>query len=357
MLTTRVLSGASLFTELEGDWKRLVGESPSATPFQTYQWNATWWRYFGGLKQPQALVVREGSDLVGLYPMVRTHGPWRTLRPMGIGPSDYLHPLSRGGYESVVNAAVSENLAHRKDVDLVDLHQVREDHGTFEASTGGQRVQQAACLVLDLPKTFDAYLATLGKSLRYDVRKLDKQLFTQGRAKIERIAADQTQTGMTYLFDLHRARWRKRHLPGAFFAKSMAFHREWAEQAQKEGWLWLSVLHLDSVPIGAIYGMALGNTTYYYQAGFDPSHGSVSPGTLLVAGSIRRAIEEGMQHFDFLRGDEGYKRRWMPQHELRNYRTIAPARGTLGRIGSQWNSMGFRMESRIRARLEGRGLV
>ncbi len=299
----------------------------------------------------------EGDDLVGLFPTVQTQGIWRTLRPMGIGASDYLHPLCREGYEQQVNQAVADQLRSTPNVDLIDLHQVREDKARFGEALGGSSVEQATCLLLDLPSTFDDYLATLGKSLRYDVKRLDKTLFKQGKVTIEAIGKDETQKGFDYLFELHKARWRKRHLPGAFLSSSMRFHREWAELAQTKGWLWLSILRLEGRPIGAIYAMSLGPTTYYYQAGFDPEQGAVSPGTLLVASTIRRSIEEGKQHFDFLRGDEGYKRRWKPQHEHKNIRTISPGLGAVGRLGSKWNAMGFKVESSIRARLEGRGLV
>ncbi len=352
-----MLRGESLFSELETDWKELVGCSATATPFQTYEWMSTWWRHFGTLKEPRAIAIYEGDDLVGLYPTVRSRGAWRTLRPMGMGPSDYLHPLTRTGYEAAVNRAVTEHLRELKDVDLIDLHQIRDDWACVGPSLGGVRVEQATCLVLDLPNTYDAYLATLGKSLRYDVKRLDKTLFKDGKACIEPVLPGETQTGFDYLFELHKARWKKRHLPGAFMASSMRFHREWAELAQKQGWLWLSILRLQDCPIGAIYAMNLGSTTYYYQAGFDPDQGAVSPGTLLVASTIRRSIDEGMQKFDFLRGDEGYKRRWKPQREHKNFRTISPGEGALGRLGSKWNAMGFKVECRIRARLEGRGLV
>jgi len=352
-----LLRGESFFSELETDWKELVSSSRTATPFQTYEWTSTWWRHFGAFKQPETIAVYDGSDLVGLYPLVCTRRIWRTLRPMGIGPSDYLHPLVRDGYESQVNESVAEHMRTRTDVDLIDLHQVREDRACFEASLGGSQVEQATCLVLDLPSTYDAYLATLGKSLKYDVKRLDKSLFKEGKACIEAVRDGETQTGLDYLFELHKARWKKRHLPGAFMASSMKFHREWAELAQKQGWLWLSILRLGEQPIGAIYAMCLGTTTYYYQAGFDPDQGAVSPGTLLVANTIRRSIEEGVQRFDFLRGDESYKRRWKPQHEFKNFRTISPGKGTIGQMGSKWNSMGFKVESRIRERLEGRGLV
>lgn len=356
MLRTSFRSGAGLFEEFREPWQDLAKSDPAATPFQTQEWQSTWWRHYGGLRQPKLLTVHEGNDLVGLMPFVRSRGPWRTLRPMGIGPSDYMQPLARPGYEDMVAERVAETIGEARDVDLIDLHQIRETQPLAQAMPSNP-AGQATCLVLDLPATYDAYLATLSKSLRYDVRKLDKTLFTSGRARIETFGPDTVRKGLDVLFDLHKRRWRKRHLPGAFLGGAEKFHTEWAEKAARAGWLWLSVLHVDDEPIGAIYAMAMGSTAYYYQAGFDPEKGSLSPGTLLVASSIRRAIDEGMRHFDFMRGDEPYKRRWKPQRELRNLRFIQPGRGLRGRIGSSWNVFGSRVESRVRARLEGRGLT
>jgi CelD/BcsL family acetyltransferase involved in cellulose biosynthesis len=355
VLRTGVLNGAGAFEGLRAPWEALVREAANATPFQTYAWQSTWWKYYGGLREARFFTVYEGQDLVGLMPLVRTRGPWRTVRPMGVGPSDYLHPITRNDYEERVSALLVQTLRESRDVDLVDLHQVRETRG-LAAVSPGTRVDQATCLVVDLPDTYDAYLATLGKSLRYDVRKLDKSLFKEGRAKIRVCGPDDVREGLEVLFDLHRKRWKERHLPGAFLGKGIAFHHEWAQLAVREGWLRLGVLELDGAPIGAIYAMAVGETAYYYQAGFDPAQGAVSPGTLLVAHAIREAIDEGRRHFDFMRGDEGYKRRWKPQRELHNYRFVLPAGGLLGRMGSGWNLAGFRLETRIRARLEGKGL-
>lgn len=356
MLRADVLSGARMFEELKGPWRELVEDSASATPFQTREWHETWWSHYGGFREPLGFAVFEGGDLVGLMPLMRTRRPWRALRPMSLGPSDYLHPLARTGYEEVVGSKLVEWIESAQDIDLVDLHQVRETQPIASALNATQ-LDQATCLVLDLPKSYEAYLATIGKSLRYDVRKLDKNLFKTGRARIEPVAADRIDLGMDVLFEQHKLRWRRRGLPGAFLGKSIRFHKRWAAQAVCNGWLRLSVLSLDDQPIGAIYAMALGQTTYYYQAGFDPRHGAVSPGTLLVAHTIRQAIEEGASHFDFMRGDEPYKRRWKPNHVFRNLRLIASVNGLIGNLGSSWNRAGNGVEGRVRARLEGRGLT
>jgi CelD/BcsL family acetyltransferase involved in cellulose biosynthesis len=314
-------------------------------------------RQFARRAKPHLIAIREGGDLVGLMPLIQSNRAWKTLKAIGTGSSDYLHPISRDGYEQQVYGAVLTAIEEAQGPDVIDLHQIRDDKAFKPNSEGYIPIPQARCLVLHLPPTYDDYLKTLSKSLRYDVRRLDKDLFQTGRASVIQVKEDQIEEGMARLFEQHRKRWRKRGLPGAFIGKAEAFHREWAYRAIREGYLWLSLLKFDGETIGAIYAMSLGTACYYYQAGFDPGKGSISPGTLLVASTIRRAIEEGRETFDFLRGDESYKMRWKPQRVLTNYRYLKAVTPVAGRVGLRWNGAGSVVESRLRARLEGRGLL
>jgi len=357
MLRTHVLSGPDSMDEIRAEWQELAYESPTATPFQTWEWQSAWLRHYLRRKRALVVAVREGGDLVGLMPLTRSIGMWRTLRAMGSGSSDYLHPLAREGCEEVVASEIAQCLREVTRVDLIDLHQVRETQPLAGFASGELRKEQSTCLLLDLPDSYETYLSTLSKSLRYDVRRLEKSLFKEGRATVEPVAEGQIGLGLDILFEQHKLRWRNRGLPGAFLGRAQRFHHDWARLAIEHGWLWLSILKLDSEPIGAIYAMRMGTTCYYYQAGFDPSKGSISPGTLLVAATIRRAIEEGLQHFDFLRGDEPYKRRWRPQHEFKNYRILYSRNPHRGGIGASWNEASGKVETKIRARLEGRGLI
>lgn len=301
--------------------------------------------------------VEEGGELVGLMPLAESPGPWRALRPLGVGPSDILQPLARAGHERTVAEEISKALVGLKGQALIDLHQIREDQPLAAAFQAESSSPQASCLILDLPKTYDAYLGTLGKSLRYDARRLERKAGAEDLRVFEP-SNDEVPAAMERLFTLHGSRWRRRGMPGAFAGRRIrGFHLDWCSQAARAGMLRLSLLLHEGRPIGAIYAMAVGRTWYFYQAGFAPVTKALSPGTLLVASAIRRAIEEGAATFDFLRGDEPYKRRWKPQRVVANLRLLRTDGSALGRLGLSWNGAGSRVERRLRERLEGRGLV
>lgn len=356
MLSVRVIQGSFPDPKLVAEWRELLEDAVFATPFQTPAWTKAWWWHFGGRRQPHWVAFRKGFDLVGLYPLFITAGPWRTVRAIGTGQSDYLHPLTRKGYQQSVCAALVEHLDSLRDVDLADLHQLRE--GVSPAAGDDTPQKQADCLVLELPSSYAEYLMTLSKSLRFDCRRLSKEPFKSGRAEIEDATPESAASAVETFFGLHAKRWRTRMQPGAFATKKLqAFHREAVSAMAQDGHLRMSVMSVDGSPVGVIYGMQVSGTRFFYQCGYDPEHKALSPGTLLVADAISKAIDEGCAKFDFMRGDEAYKRRWNPQHSHRNMRYILPLNSGLGSVGRAFNYAGSKIEEKVRARLEGRSLV
>jgi CelD/BcsL family acetyltransferase involved in cellulose biosynthesis len=355
VLTVSVLPGEFPEPSLVAQWRDLLTDAVFATPFQTPAWAKTWWWHFGKGKRPYWIAFHHGDDLVGLYPMYRTSYPWRALRPIGCGQSDYLHPLARKGYQQSVNAYFISHLAEVRDVDLVDIQQLRE--GSSPAAGDFEPEVQAQCLVLELPSDYEQYLGGLSKSLRYDCKRLGKEPFTNGAAKLVDVCSDTTAAAVDSFFELHEKRWKSRWQPGAFATKRLkAFHREVVSALACDGHLRMTLLESEGSAVGVIYGMEVGTTRFFYQCGFDPSAKALSPGTLLVADAIRKAIDEGCTHFDFMRGDEAYKRRWNPQQSHRNLRYILPLNSGLGAVGRALNHAGSKIEERVRARLEGRSL-
>ncbi len=355
-LRTEVLRQDNWAQLLATEWEGLFADSLTATPFQSPAWVTTWWEVYGKRRKPWIITVRDGDQLVALFPLMLRQGAWRTLRPIGIRGSDYLQPLIRTGWEAPASAEIARCLLDAKGIDIVDLHQIRETNEL--ALIGALVADQANCLVLNLPKTYDEYLAGLSKSLRFDCRRLEKKPFTTGEATLQQVDVNNVDQAIETFFELHAQRWRRRGLPGAFALGSIQrFHRLVAPRMAAAGHLRMQLLQFEGKAVGVLYAMHAGRTTYFYQCGFDPDQKALSPGTLLVAAAIRDAISEGDQTFDFLRGDEPYKRRWKPQQEFRNQRHLLALNPLRGQLGKTFNDASGRFEAKIRARLEGKSLL
>jgi CelD/BcsL family acetyltransferase involved in cellulose biosynthesis len=126
-----------------------------------------------------------------------------------------------------------------------------------------------------------------------------------------RAGASRDARSLDLLFELHRKRWERRNLPGAFSTEEIrAFHRGAARGFFEAGVLRLWLLRLGDKVVAAYYGFQHRNTAYYYLSGFDPDESYVNPGTLVVGHAIASALGECARAFNFLRGREAYKYRW-----------------------------------------------
>jgi CelD/BcsL family acetyltransferase involved in cellulose biosynthesis len=264
-----------------------------------------------------------------------------------------LAPLYRG--EDGLKA-IGEFLIESSGDRLVDLHQIPGDHPFASLWELEKGIEQARCLVLDLPTSFETYVTGLSKSLRYDVRRIDGKALRERDASVIWMDESNQSSFVDTFFELHKARWKSRGLPGAFLGSSERFQRVWMSNPEHLGMLRVNMLVAEGKPIGVVYGMKFGATMYFYQAGMDPGASALSPGTVLVAKLIDRAIEEGCTAFDFMRGDEPYKRRWKPNRERINYRILLAQKSPLATVGKAWNEQAWRIEDKIRDRVEGKSL-
>jgi CelD/BcsL family acetyltransferase involved in cellulose biosynthesis len=100
------------------------------------------------------------------------------------------------------------------------------------------------------------------------------------------------------------------------------------------GILDVSCLYLDDRMITAHWGMIFRNRFYYYMPSFErgPWMRS-SPGEILLAELLKRAIDRGIEIFDLTIGDESYKKRWCDlELELKQYFEPRSARGKAAKI-------------------------
>lgn len=322
-------------------WEELAGLAPywnalaRGVPFRSWAWLGGWWRHYGAddadHRRLFALAVyNDRNELIGLAPwyLEKTRSRGQVIRVLGSGDvcSDYLSLLCLPGSEALVADALANRLAGDRDgkgssrwkalllggVDAGDvatqcfIERMRELDSPVYCQPGPN------CWRIELPPSWDDYLAGLSKSHRKQVRRLDERLFATGRAKLQTAALpDELQRGLEILVELHGRRRGELGQRGAFAKPDFAaFHQEAAEQLLADKILRLSWIEFDGRPVAAEYQLLGMHAVYAYQSGIDPAALECEPGRLAMMATLRRAIEDGYRWFDLLRGDEPYKAHW-----------------------------------------------
>ncbi|HEY3280087.1 MAG TPA: GNAT family N-acetyltransferase [Gemmatimonadales bacterium] len=167
------------------------------------------------------------------------------------------------------------------------------------------------CPYLNLADDWDTYLATLTPTRRQTLRRKERKLQRDHAMAITDYGADRVEEGLRRLMALHARRWENGAGGGAFQdPRVVRLHRRFATELAALQRLWLTTLDLDGEPVAAWYGFTWHDTVYFYQSGRDPAWDRESVGQVLMGAMIRRAIERGYKRFDFLRGEDAYKKHW-----------------------------------------------
>jgi len=326
------------FAELRCAWDSLLQSSDAASPFLTWEWLHAWSRHLGGSSRLRMLTADAGNRLLAVAPLRLTRGVarLRCLDWLGTGEagSDYLDVITRSGFEAealdaIERLVVAENMALRlthlsSSAAALGLATRLERRRWTQVTTPG-----GICPYIPLAgHTWDSYLATLGASHRANVRRRLRALEQKFDVQFEQVTADDDRReALERLTHFHERRFAAR---GTAFgtAPLLAFHDEATKSFLDRDWLRMFVLRLNGVPAAVMYGFLYNRTFYFYQHGFDDSYQQHSIGLVLMALSIRTAIEEGAAEFDMLWGTEPYKFLWARHvRELRNLHLFPPHLG------------------------------
>ena len=324
------------FSSLRLEWNALLSASSSDTICLTWEWLWNWWHVFGRDRQLTLLMVRGSrGDLAGIAPFAirrATHAgvlPIRRLELLGTGEpaedaiwSEYLDIIVRRGREAEVIEAVADYLATKLCSDWDEIHFSNTLDGSLATAVGEAlsargfriaRVEKAPSLFLRLPTDPDAVPELLHarkrRKLRYYLRKLD----AAGGVELEACTSKTDLTSwMEQLVELHQRRWMARGQRGVFASADFsAFHQKLAPVLLEQDKLALYVLNLRGLKVAAVYGFRHGKTISGYQSGFDLDlDRKISLGLVTFSLCLRDAVNTGMTEWDFLRGDEPYKRLW-----------------------------------------------
>ena len=337
------------FAQLAAEWNRIHEAAAAASPFNAWAWQFEWWRVYGQQRRLHILTARREGELCGVLPLYvetqKTLGlPVRVARLLGSGGDTYpddLGPIFAPERESEAREALIAAALGCTDWDVLSLEDMdsRLPFGQLVADAAHHRVSRRGhqpIVYIDLPPTWEAYLASLSRNRRSKVRSQRKKLHRETTARFH-VWSD--PAGIDGAFDrfvaLHHKRWRAIGQRSESFqsAQYLEFHRSIMRSALLRGALRLYTLEVNGAPAAKLYALRLRKSVFIVQSGFDPDLSRLRPGLVLLGHAIQHAIEEGNQVFDFLRGEHSYKEHLA--HCERETEIVTAARGTLA--GRAWH--------------------
>ena len=326
------------FAALAPAWNRLHAEAQAASVFNSWLWLYEWWLSFRLGRPLRILVARQAGEVVGILPLYVDAAyamrlPLRLLRLVGTGGAtqpDDLGPVLARGHEADTVAALARAALDLPDVDvwhLADIDPRSPLPGTLEAAAREANRAPVVTVAeriafLELPATWEAYLASQRRGRRWQLRRSRRRLVEEQSARFfVWDDAARLDWAVDRLAALHRMRWAAAGSSRSFSSAAyVQFHRTVIKSFFPRGWLRLYCLEAAGQIRAMLYCYRFRRRVYLMQAGFDPRFSRYGIGKVLLGYALEHAIGEGNEIFDFLRGQHRYKEELATGH--RNTATV-----------------------------------
>lgn len=292
-----------------------------SNPFLTPEWTHSWLSSHPH-EESFALTWRKGGVLRGVLPLVRARmGPFGLLRFAGARRADWISPACLPEDEPEMALACGAFLAAEKRWHLLRLDRL-EQGSAFEAAlhrpaaeglplAGPEWKRNVLPYVEFDRRGYEGYLEDRSRNFRSQLGRRRRRL-ERDHGLTFRITetADDLPADLDWFFRLHDERWERRGGSSSKDRRARDHIRLFAEKALARGWLRLWIAEADGAPAAAWYGWRIGRRYCYALAGLAREFEKLALGTVLLGHTIEQAAAEGATIYDFMWGDEDYKRRF-----------------------------------------------
>lgn len=293
---------AETFESLAG--RRLKWPSPFVLP----GWMRAWQEVFAPQAELWIRSFQKGETVVGVAPLLVEN---RTARLIG-GPDvcDHLDLAAAGRTGEFCRAFL--DYAKVEGIERLELNPLRPDSAVMKALAPAAREKGYAVSIreedllfeVELPGSWDEYLQALTGKQRHEVRRKLRRLENSAAAEF-RVLEDpaSVRAAMDDFFVLFR---QNREDKAAFMSDRMeSYFRLLAEYVPG---MRIGFLDVDGTPAAGVLCCDHEGTRYLYNSGYDNNLAPLSVGILCKILSIRESIARGLKRYDFLKGNEIYKR-------------------------------------------------
>jgi len=299
------------FASLTSYWTNLRHNLRWGSIFILPGWLETWWQAFGGGAELCVRAVRQGQEVIGIAPLLIRNKTASIIGSANV--CDYLDFVVAPGMERDFFGVLLDDL-RREAISRLHLRSLKTDstvltHLVGIAQNQGCEVicrEEGVSVELELPSTWDEYMAILTRKQRHEVRRKLRRLQEAGNVDYRCLrggeeVGDLTDTFLK-LFSLSRG-----EKANFMTARMESFFRLLAETMAKIGLLRFGLLRLNSTPVSMVMAFDYMDSMYLYNSAYDPDYSHLSVGLLTKVLCIKESIQIGKKKFDLLQGGEPYK--------------------------------------------------
>jgi len=241
--------------------------------FVSPHWLKVWWQVFGSGAELFLRAVWQGREIIGIAPLLIKE---KTASFVGSADvCDYLDFIVSPGMEKDFFNTLLDDL-RGKGINHLDLESLRPDSTvitrlTAIARDNGYEVvcnSEDVSLEVDLPSTWDEYLAILTAKQRHEVRRKLRRLWEAGNVVHRCLEAgpeveDYMETFLK-LFPLSRED------KANFMTPQMeSFFKSLAKAMAEIGLLRFGIIELNNQPVAMTLGFDYNDTHYLYNSAYD----------------------------------------------------------------------------------------
>ena len=340
------------FEKLKADWSKILERNDTKNVFLTFEWLYSWWKVYGREKELFLLVVREGPEIVGLAPLMRsTIGRFgrkqKVIQFIGTPNVDYCDFIG-ADKELIARQIIGHLEDHKSEWDVVELSQISDRSGTLpiieeilnESGRPHLKKEIETCYgyvyngLVDERANFSYHRgATLKKAVNHFNREGGLQLEKiTDPAEIEKI--------LPHFFHLHINRWRETGSPSKFLREeNCRFFNELVRTLGPLGEICFFVLKSGDLSVAMIFNFEYGKVINHYTIAINVYFRDRSPGILLLLQQSEYLIRRGYD-LDFSRGAHQYKN-LLTNREYINYQVTI--------YKNNWSRLRIKLYDRLKA--------
>lgn len=315
---------------LEPLWSELETRAPCSF-FCSWGWIGTWLASLPHNVSPSLVQIFAAERLIGLAVICRNSIRYPLFKSDGL----FVHETGSLDFDRltieynnlVIEPEFEASLprvfaAFRKHFDWHEVRVSGIDTRLLPAFRHAAEENNLECVIRDtkpcnsvelqgLREANSDYLSALSRNTRYQVRRSIREYEKRGALQLT-VAHDLATAGefMEQLRRLHQDYWTARGQPGAFSTVWVrGFHDTLVKERFPHGEIQLMRVTCGDEPIAYLYNFVYRDKIYCYQSGLVYENNShLKPGLVAHALAIQHNLDDGLNSYDFLMGNERYKK-------------------------------------------------